>query len=100
LLNKRPHPLPGALVGAAGQDVGGQPRPPVLTADKVTGFIDALRKKPTKNNADAGPASARTKDTYRGAVHAFAQWCVDTRTARPYYGWRRTAPDGDEEVPG
>ncbi len=53
-----------------------------LSADKVTAFISTLRKKPTKNNADPGPASARTKDTYRGAVHAFAQWCVDTRPQR------------------
>jgi integrase len=53
-----------------------------LAADKVTAFIAALRKKPTKNNADPGPASARTKDTYRGAAHAFAQWCVDTRPPR------------------
>jgi integrase len=53
-----------------------------LSADKVTGFLAALRKKPTKNNPDPGPASARTKDTYRGAVHAFAQWCVETRPQR------------------
>jgi integrase len=53
-----------------------------LSADKVTAFITDLRKKPTPNNADPGPASARTKDTYRGAVHAFAQWCVETRPQR------------------
>ncbi len=53
-----------------------------LSADRITGFISMLRKKPTKNNKDPGPASARTKDTYRGAVHAFAQWCVETRPQR------------------
>src|SRR5262245_11123460 len=53
-----------------------------LSADKVTAFISTLRKKPTPNNPDPGPASARTKDTYRGAVHAFAQWCVETRPQR------------------
>jgi integrase len=53
-----------------------------LSADKITEFISKLQKKPTKNNADPSPASARTKDTYRGAVHAFAQWCVDTRPQR------------------
>lgn len=53
-----------------------------LSADKITEFISKLRKKPTKNNTDPGPASARTKDTYRGAVHAFAQCCVDTRPQR------------------
>ncbi len=53
-----------------------------LSADKITGFIATLQKKATKNNTDPGPASARTKDTYRGAIHAFAQWCVDTRPQR------------------
>jgi integrase len=53
-----------------------------LSADKITAFVAGLRKKPTPNNPDPGPASARTKDTYRGAVHAFAQWCVDTRPQR------------------
>ncbi len=53
-----------------------------LTADRITGFIANLRKKPTPNHPDPGPASARTKDTYRGAVHAFAQWCVETRPQR------------------
>jgi integrase len=53
-----------------------------LSADKVTAFISGLQKKSTKNNKNPGPASARTKDTYRGAVHAFAQWCVDTRPQR------------------
>jgi integrase len=53
-----------------------------LTADKVTDFIADLRKKPTKNNPDPGAASARTKDTYRGAAHAFAQWCVQTSPRR------------------
>jgi integrase len=53
-----------------------------LSADKITAFIAALRKKPTPNNKNPGPASARTKDTYRGAVHAFAQWCVETRPQR------------------
>jgi integrase len=54
-----------------------------LTADKINVFIANLQKKPTKNNnLDPGPASARTKDTYRGAVHAFAQWCVETRPQR------------------
>lgn len=53
-----------------------------LTAEKVTTFVLTLQKKPTKNNKNPGPASARTKDTYRGAVHAFAQWCVDTRPQR------------------
>jgi integrase len=53
-----------------------------LSADKITGFIATLQKKPTPNNPNPGPASARTKDTYRGAVHAFAQWCVDTRPQR------------------
>ncbi len=53
-----------------------------LSADRITGFISMLRKKPTKNNKDPGQASARTKDTYRGAVHAFAQWCVETRPQR------------------
>jgi integrase len=53
-----------------------------LSADKVTQFIAGLQKKQTKHNADPGPASARTKDTYRGAVHAFAQWCVETRPPR------------------
>src|SRR5205814_7629951 len=50
-----------------------------LSADKVTAFISALWKKPTPNNPDPGPASARTKDTYRGAVHAFAEWCVEQK---------------------
>src|SRR5262249_43953883 len=50
-----------------------------LTAEKVTTFVLNLRKKATPNNPDPGPASARTKDTYRGAVHAFAQWCVPLR---------------------
>jgi integrase len=50
-----------------------------LSADKITGFIATLQKKPTPNNLNPGPASARTKDTYRGAVHAFAQWCVEIR---------------------
>lgn len=54
----------------------------VLSADKITGFIATLQKKPTPNNPKPGPASARTKDTYRGAVHAFAQWCVETRPQR------------------
>src|SRR5215831_18897718 len=53
-----------------------------LSADKITAFLSALRKKPTKHNPDPGPAAARTKDTYRGAVHAFAQWCVETRPQR------------------
>jgi integrase len=53
-----------------------------LTADKITNFIANLQKKPTPNNSMPGPASARTKDTYRGAVRAFAQWCVDTRPQR------------------
>jgi integrase len=53
-----------------------------LSADRVTAFVATLRKKPTPNNPDPGPASARTKDTYRGALHAFAQWCVDTRPRR------------------
>jgi integrase len=53
-----------------------------LTADRITAFIANLQKKPTPNNRAPGPASARTKDTYRGAVRAFAQWCVDTRPQR------------------
>lgn len=53
-----------------------------LSADKITEFLSRLQKKPTKRNPDPGPASARTKDTYRGAVHAFAQWCVETRPQR------------------
>jgi integrase len=53
-----------------------------LTADKVTHFIAYLQKKPTPNNPGPGPASARTRDTYRGAVHAFAEWCVQTRPQR------------------
>jgi integrase len=53
-----------------------------LSADRITAFISTLRKKPTKFNDDPGPASARTKDTYRGAVHAFAEWCVSTRPQR------------------
>lgn len=53
-----------------------------LTADKINVFLANLQKKATKNNLDPGPASARTKDTYRGAVHAFAQWCVETRPQR------------------
>lgn len=50
-----------------------------LTADKVTAFISNLQKRPTPNNENPGPASARTRDTYRGAVLAFAQWCVDQK---------------------
>jgi integrase len=53
-----------------------------LSADKITTFIGNLQKKPTPNNLKPGPASARTKDTYRGAVRAFAQWCVDTKPQR------------------
>jgi hypothetical protein len=53
-----------------------------LSADKITGLMAALQKKPTPNNLNPGEASARTKDAYRGAVHAFAQWCVDTRPQR------------------
>jgi integrase len=53
-----------------------------LNADKITAFLAHLQKKPTPNNPKPGPASARTKDTYRGAVHAFAQWCVETRPQR------------------
>jgi integrase len=53
-----------------------------LTADKINSFIADLQKKPTKNNHSPGPASARTKDTYRGAVHAFAEWCISTRPQR------------------
>jgi integrase len=53
-----------------------------VSADKVTDFLSKLQKKPTPNNSDPGPASARTKDTYRGAIHAFAEWCVDTRPQR------------------
>jgi hypothetical protein len=53
-----------------------------LTADRITSFVANLQKKATPNNLEPGPASARTKDTYRGAVHAFAQWCVDTRPQR------------------
>lgn len=53
-----------------------------LSADKITTFIAGLHKKPTLNNKNPGPASARTKDTYRGAVHAFAKWCVETRPQR------------------
>jgi integrase len=53
-----------------------------LNADTITGFIANLQKKPTPNNLDPGPASARTKDTYRGAAHAFAEWCVQTRPQR------------------
>lgn len=53
-----------------------------LTADKITAFISTLQKKPTPNNKNPGQASARTKDTYRGAIRAFAQWCVDTRPQR------------------
>src|SRR5262249_33214207 len=47
-----------------------------------TTFLAGLQKKPTPNNDDPGPVSARTKDTYRGAIHAFAQWCVETRPQR------------------
>jgi integrase len=53
-----------------------------LNADVITGFIANLQKKPTAKNLHPGPASARTKDTYRGAVHAFAEWCVQTRPQR------------------
>lgn len=53
-----------------------------LAADRITSFIAGLQKKPTPKNKNPGPVSARTKDTYRGAVHAFAQWCVDTRPQR------------------
>jgi integrase len=53
-----------------------------LTGDKINEFIATLQKKTTKNNPAPGPASARTKDTYRGAVHAFAEWCVYTRPQR------------------
>jgi hypothetical protein len=53
-----------------------------LSADEITTFLADLQKKPTPNNKHPGPASARTKDTYRGAIHAFAQWCVETRPQR------------------
>lgn len=53
-----------------------------LSADRITTFLADLRKKATPNNKNPGLASARTRDTYRGAVHAFAQWCVDTRPQR------------------
>jgi hypothetical protein len=53
-----------------------------VSADRITAFLAGLQKKPTPNNMDPGPASARTKDTYRGAIHAFAQWCVETRPQR------------------
>jgi integrase len=53
-----------------------------ISADKITSFIANLQKKPMPNNKNPGPASARTKDTYRGAIHAFAKWCVDTRPQR------------------
>lgn len=53
-----------------------------LTADKIDAYIADLQKKPTKRNEAPGPASARTKDTYRGAVHAFCEWLVSTRPQR------------------
>jgi integrase len=53
-----------------------------LNADTITGFIANLQKKAMPKSPNPGPASARTKDTYRGAVHAFAEWCVRTRPQR------------------
>jgi integrase len=53
-----------------------------LTADRIEPYIANLKKKATPKNPVPGPASARTKDTYRGAVHAFAEWCVSTRPPR------------------
>jgi integrase len=53
-----------------------------LTTDRVEDYLAHLQKKPTPNNANPGPVSARTKDTHRGAVHAFAEWCVSTRPKR------------------
>jgi hypothetical protein len=53
-----------------------------LAADKITAYLAVLQKHATPNNLNPGQASARTKDTHRGAVHAFAEWCVNTRPQR------------------
>src|SRR5262245_60442174 len=47
-----------------------------LSSDGVALFIANLEKKATPKNPTPGPASSRTKNSYRGAVHAFAAWCV------------------------
>jgi integrase len=53
-----------------------------LTPEKVHAFLSVLRKKPTANNPDPGPASARTKDTYRQAVCYFTAWLAKPSVKR------------------
>jgi integrase len=53
-----------------------------LTPEKVHPYLSVLSKKPTANNPDPGPASARTKDTYRQAVCYFTAWLAKPSVRR------------------
>jgi integrase len=60
-----------------------------LTTDKLNAFVADLRKAPTKNNADPGPASARTKATYRNAAVYFFNWLA--KDGRVSHNWLASA---------
>jgi hypothetical protein len=53
-----------------------------LTPARISGLLSGLRKKPTKRDPDPGPASARTRETYRQAVCYFTAWLAKPAVKR------------------